>query len=58
MAITTAAPDRLEWQALPRTAQLYVVAVIAAGVCAVVAFFPREWPPAVLFARARSSPPA
>ena len=49
MAITTAAPDRLEWQALPRTAQLYVVAVIAAGVCAVVAFFPREWPPAVLF---------
>jgi PAS domain S-box-containing protein len=50
MAITTAAPDRLEWQALPRTAQLYVVAVIAAGVGAVIVFFPREWPPVVMFA--------
>ena len=50
MATTTGAPDRLEWQALPRTAQLYVVAVIAAGICAVIAFFPREWPPVAMFA--------
>src|SRR6476646_5726530 len=50
MAIATGAPDRLEWQALPRTAQLYVVAVIASGAGAVIAFFPREWPPAVMFA--------
>src|SRR6185295_5787621 len=42
-------PERLEWHALPRVAQLYVVAVIAAGVGAVIALFPREWPPAALF---------
>jgi PAS domain S-box-containing protein len=50
MAITAAVPERLEWQALPRTAQLFVVAVIAAGVCAVITSFPREWPPAVMAA--------
>jgi PAS domain S-box-containing protein len=50
MTITSGAPDRLEWQALPRTAQLYVGAVIAAGVGAVIAFFPHGWPPAAMFA--------
>jgi PAS domain S-box-containing protein len=50
MAITTAVPDRLEWQALPRTAQRYVIAVIVVGACAVIAFFPRDWSPTVLFA--------
>src|SRR4029077_7032669 len=50
MAITTAVSDRLEWRAQPRSAQLYVVAVIAVGVCAVIALFPRVWPPAVMFA--------
>jgi hypothetical protein len=50
MAITTAVSDRLEWRAQPRGAQLYVVAVIAVGVCAVIALFPRVWPPAVMFA--------
>jgi PAS domain S-box-containing protein len=50
MAGTAAAADRLEWQALPRTAQVYVVTVIAAGAGAVIAFFPSEWPPATLFA--------
>jgi PAS domain S-box-containing protein len=50
MAMTTAAPERLEWQTLPRTAQFYVVAVIVAAVCAAMALLPREWPPAVMFA--------
>src|SRR4029077_19121071 len=44
----TRTPDRLEWHALPRTARFYVVAVIAAGVCAVIALFPHEWPPSSL----------
>ena len=50
MPTTTGTRDKLEWQALPRAAQLYVVAVIVAGVAAVIAFFPRESPPAVMFA--------
>jgi len=50
MAVTAGAPDRLEWQALPRPAQLYVVAVIAAGVCAIAALFPHQWPPPMIFA--------
>ena len=50
MPTTTGTRDKLEWQAQPRAAQLYVVAVIVAGVAAVIAFFPRESPPAVMFA--------
>jgi len=50
MATTTTAPDRLAWQTLPRPAQVYVVAVIAAGVCAVIVLFPRDWPPVMIFA--------
>jgi PAS domain S-box-containing protein len=42
-------PERLEWRAQPRIAQLYVAAVIAAGVAATIVFFPHEWPPAALF---------
>src|SRR6185503_11533792 len=34
---------------LPRVAQLYVAAIIAAGVAATVAFVPHQWPPAALF---------
>jgi len=49
MAIPAEARDRLGWQAQPRAAQLYVVAVIAAGVCTAIAFFPREWPPVPIF---------
>jgi PAS domain S-box-containing protein len=49
MATTAEVRDRLGWQAQPRMAQLYVVAVIATGVCALIAFFPREWPPAAMF---------
>ena len=48
MAITND-PDRLDWQALPRAAQLYVAAVIAAGICAVVAYAPLQWPPVPMF---------
>jgi len=40
---------RLDWQSLPRAAQLYVMVVIAAGACAVVALWPREWPPVGTF---------
>ncbi len=47
---TSPSPDRLEWQRLPRTVQLYVGAVVIAGACAVVVYLPRHWPPLGLFA--------
>jgi len=50
MTITTSTPERLEWQALPRAAQYYVAAVIAAGACAMVAYAPLQWPPSPMFA--------
>ena len=43
--IISGPPDRLEWQSLPSTAKLYVIAVIVAGASATLALFPREWPP-------------
>ena len=48
-ATTTVPRDHLGWQALPPAAQLYVMAVVGAGVCTLVAFSPREWPPAGTF---------
>ena len=47
--VAPAPTNRLEWRTLNRTAQLYVGAVIAAGVVTAVRFFPTEWPPPVLF---------
>src|SRR5688572_3591017 len=42
--------DRLAWSRQPRLAQLYVVAVVLAGIYVFVAFFPRTLPPPGLFA--------
>src|SRR5260370_9061925 len=41
---------RLAWQGLRPSAQWYVIAVLAAGISAVVAFVPRAIPPVDLFA--------
>ncbi|HYT75985.1 MAG TPA: ATP-binding protein [Vicinamibacterales bacterium] len=37
------------WQAMPSGARLYVAVVIVAGVCSLVGFVPRTYPPAGLF---------
>src|SRR4029450_5132243 len=42
--------DRLEWQSLPPAAKLYVIAIMIAGACAMVVYFPRDWPSSILFA--------
>src|SRR5712692_2086199 len=42
--------DDLSWRTLPRPAQIFVAAVIAAGAWAVAAFFPHTWPHPILFA--------
>src|SRR5512144_1054802 len=43
-------PVRAAWRNLPVGAQVYVVGVILTGAYGVVAFFPRTYPPPVLFA--------
>src|SRR5437867_6657981 len=43
-------PNRLAWQALRPSARLYVIAVIAAGAGALIAYAPRTLPPLGLFA--------
>jgi PAS domain S-box-containing protein len=42
--------DQLGWRALPPFAQLYASSVMFAGVCALAAFFPREWPSPIVIA--------
>jgi hypothetical protein len=39
----------LAWNALPRSAQVYVAAIIAAGLVALIAALPRTYPDPVLF---------
>jgi PAS domain S-box-containing protein len=50
MHATSGPSDRLEWQTLPSIARVYVIGVIAAGACTIVAGAPRTLPPASLFA--------
>jgi PAS domain S-box-containing protein len=50
MRQTMTTSDRLGWQTQPWAARVYVAAVILAGVCGTVAFFPRQWPPPMVFA--------
>jgi signal transduction histidine kinase/ActR/RegA family two-component response regulator len=50
MRVTPPPADRLAWEALSRSAQLYVAIVMAAGASTLVAFFPTTYPQPALFA--------
>jgi signal transduction histidine kinase/ActR/RegA family two-component response regulator len=49
-AVLTPPPSRVPWRALPRSAQIYVSATIAAGAIATALMFPKTLPDPVLFA--------
>src|SRR5687768_11001296 len=48
--VTPPVGDDLRWRALPSAAQRYAAGVMIAGLAAVVAFFPREWPSPIVVA--------
>ena len=47
--VSARASDPLAWYALPRIAQVYVAAIIVAGLVALIAALPRTYPDPVLF---------
>jgi signal transduction histidine kinase/ActR/RegA family two-component response regulator len=50
VAVTETAGSGLDWRSLPHPAQVYVAAIIAAGLCAYVVHIPGAYPQPVLFA--------